>query len=849
MDRELENSRSVLGIQPARVGMRKLAIACAIAALAVGLLAMGWFRVGWAQEDPACSSQDLGVLGEAADAQLTASGRWTTDDCDSRFRNSSDAHTYRFEIVQEGRIRVDLKSHEADSYLYLLDAEGNRITDNDDGGAGLDARVERDLTPGAYLVEATTVGGRGRGAAEFSLSVSRVTGCEPVHLGSLGPGDELTATSDWTLDTCGSRFVVEHPAHAYLFDLPQGGTVRIDLMSEHGDPVLSLISPSADLISANDDGGERRNSRIQRYLQAGTYMIEATTYLERDYQPLMADFTLVVRHVDERAMQDSFLLKIEEVHTPEEVIAGQPFSVHYRVGNLGGGDLAEIGGSADIYVVGPRLYRPLDTVWASGGRWRAGVSYHTGMSTASDVSITIDEITPFEATLRRPGPSWVFVGIVTYDADGDEVAFNGQWQNLMVLSGVKFDAVTVSVDGTEYVVEAAADSEGEVTTTVTPVGEPDADVAEEVWTKAVYAAGVRTQVLDGILERERFAGLRVPDESAPVDIGSPWSSALSEGVATHYINEIASSSAAGSLADREALNPVAIEDLVLELGRNASAQFGYLSGYWSGLQDRIESGETLSFQEALIVHSQFAYAQNVVVPTVRAGEAVAAARAFSMGWEAPEVQAMFYRLSRETNCDASKELLEGLDKAGATDVEGLLNLDAEMRAAAPIYGAGVDAILCAAAGADAANRSLLESLGIPTNSETLQMFGYQEPAASQDVSPPIRLRIIARLVEDGRIEHGVELDSGEQVLPSRRYLSVAAPIGEWLVSSDINVEGIPIGKITSLRLDDGRVRLDFLAASRSVITPEIRYLPTDIPTGVWLRSSEIEVVTESVLDE
>ena len=146
---------------------------------------------------------------------------------------------------------------------------------------------------------------------------------------------------------------MEHPAHSYLFDMPQGGHVRIDLMSENGDPVLSLASTSAGLIAANDDGGERRNSRIERYIQPGTYRVEATTYLERDYQPLMADFTLVIHLVDEKASQDSFLLKIEEVHTPEQVVAGQPFPVHYRVGNLGGGDLADVGGNAWIYVVGP----------------------------------------------------------------------------------------------------------------------------------------------------------------------------------------------------------------------------------------------------------------------------------------------------------------------------------------------------------------------------------------------------------------------------------------------------------------------------------------------------------------
>ena len=194
---------------------------------------------------------------------LSASGRWTTEDCDSRFRVGSDAHTYRFEVASG-----ELASTEADSYLYLLAEDGSRIADNDDGGAGLDARVEADLTPGVYMVEATTVGGRGRGPADFSLSVSRVTGCDPVHLGALKPGVDLTASGSWTLDTCGSGFVVEHPAHRYLFDLPQDGRVLIDLMSTNGDAVMSLVSPTRGVIAAN--GRWRRETQLaHRALPAG----------------------------------------------------------------------------------------------------------------------------------------------------------------------------------------------------------------------------------------------------------------------------------------------------------------------------------------------------------------------------------------------------------------------------------------------------------------------------------------------------------------------------------------------------------------------------------------------------
>ena len=180
---------------------RTLAIAGAAVALVATALALAGSSTALGQDTPDCEVTDLGTLGSSAGSVLAADGRWTTEDCDSRFRAGSDAHTYRFQVGETGRIRVDLSSAEADAYLYLLNEDGSRITDNDDSGARLDARVEGDLEPGTYMIEATTVGGRGRGPADFTLTVSRVGGCEFVHLGTLEPGVGLTASGSWTLDT------------------------------------------------------------------------------------------------------------------------------------------------------------------------------------------------------------------------------------------------------------------------------------------------------------------------------------------------------------------------------------------------------------------------------------------------------------------------------------------------------------------------------------------------------------------------------------------------------------------------------------------------------------------------
>ena len=841
--RKYARVRALPSVNP---GVRALAIA--VAALVVGLLALSWSGSAWAQEESACEVNDLGTLGADADIELAASGRWTTEKCDSRFRTGSDAHTYSFEVVEGGRIRIDLISEEGDSFLYLLAEDGRRLTDNDDGGAGLDARIERDLTPGIYIIEATTVGGRSRGPADFSLLISRVTSCEPVHLGSLEPGVDLTASGSWTLDTCGSRFVVEHPAHSYLFDMPQGGRVRIDLMSENGDPVLSLVSTSAGLIAANDDGGERRNSRIERYLEPGIYLVEATTYLERDYQPLMADFTLVIHLEDEKRNQDSFLLKIEEVHTPEHVVAGQPFPVHYRVGNLGGGDLADVGGNAEIYVVGPRVYERTDAIAASEMLWQAGASYHTGASAASSTSVAIDEVTPFEVTFGRHGPSWVFVAVITYDEDDEERGFHGQWQNVMVLSGTTFDAVTVSVDGEEYLVETEADGDGLVTTTVSSVDDPEADVDPSTRVRAVYAAGVHKQVLDGIFERTAVAELPVTGDSAPVDVESPSSRALLEQFADRYTSVIDESGLAETLAAKEALSPTAIEDLVLGLARTASAEYVPLAASWSALQERIDNGETLSFAEAFALHSELAYAERVISPAVAAGKIVEAARAAESGWEDEGVQEMIDDLAQRTSCRNPGEGLREILTDMGTDFDGIVRLDAEMRAASPTYGLARDEVLCAAASADDDNSLFLEGLAIADSSEILELFGYGQPAVTPDAPPLHRLRIIAKQDEDGRIEHGVELSNGEQILPSGRYLSSDAPPGKWRISSDVEVDGHAIGRIRSRRLDDGRVELGFMDAAGGTITPDIRYLSADVPAGVWLRSGEIEVTQEPMLE-
>ena len=799
-----------------------------------------------AQNAADCPVTSMGTLGAPTSSSLQAEGRWSTEDCESRFRPGSDAHTYRFEIRSPGRVRIELTSPEADPYLYLLAEDGTRLADNDDGGAGLAARVERDLTPGVYLVEATTVGGRSRGGAGFTLTVGRVAGCDIVHLGTLGPDADLTAAGSWSLDTCGSRIVASHPAYNYSFVLPVDGRVRFDLTSENGDPVLSLASLDGGVIGANDDGGGARNARIEQYLPAGVYFVEATTYLTRDLQPLDADFMLTVHLVDEVArQQQDFRIKVEKVHIPGEVVAGDPLTVNYRVGNVGGGGLPG-GNDTFVYVVGRGEggRRVVDVNSPVFRRWPAGASYHSDAGLASATSVPHPVLSPLEITFGTAGPAWLFVGAVTDDPEGNELGFHGIWHNLTVLSGPTFDAVEVEVDGAAYRVSAEADGEGTVTTTVAPVADPEAEIDEATRAKAVYTAGVRTQLLEGVFERSGLAALdgaaeplATPAVALPAD---PSSGSLLATVGAAYAALVGPSGPAAAVAAGEAINPVAAEELLLTAASRASARFASLASSWSALLERIEEGGALGLGEALSLQSELAYAETVLAPVATAGRIVAAAREAATGWDDRAVRAMIAGLG---SCrDGDVDLADALE-AGEQAAAEMVVVDVEMRAALPVWGTTVDGILCAVEAADAANARFLERLALDGSEELRELLISEGPVPEPE--PPVyRLRVIARLGADGRIEFGAELVSGLEILPDVRYLRADAPAGEWRETSDVLLGDDVLGRVRARRLADGRIEMGFVAAGEEIL-PDVRYLPADRPEGIWFRGGEIEVTAGS----
>jgi len=824
-----------------------------------------------AQDGANCETVDLGTLGSTPGSELRAGGRWTTEDCDSRFRSNSDAHTYRFETTTTGRIRIDVISSEADSFLYFLDEEENRIAEIDDGGAGrLDARIERELQAGAYLVEATTTAGRVRGPADFEITVTRVATCEPQNLGPLTPDKELSATGFWTAESCQSVFLTGHPSQYFAFILPQGARVRVELKSETGDPVL-IVAPIVALrsvvpgqVAHNDDVDGTRNSRIEQYLPPDVYGVEATTYRHRDLQNPLTEFTLSLSIVDEEAHRRLPLLKIEEVDIPSEVVAGDPVPVHYRVGNLGGDSFPGGEGEALVYTVGPSRGgpRPFDQARPMPSRlWQAGASHHTNEETSSATSTSVPEVQPLSVVFPSHGPSWLFTGVITYDGNGNEIGFYGYWHDLTVLSGPTHDPVRVEVDGAVYTVSAqidrSAEGQGVVLTTVTSVDNPEAEIAEGIQERAIYAAGVHTQLLDGIFDRPALAGLSRASEPAEAAIAGSGSSSLLAAFADRLSSALSESGLEQAAARREAFNPQAVADLVFAAGELASAEYASIAASWQALLDGLDDGQALSFEQAAGVHAQLAYVENIIAPTMQASALVSASRNAVLGPE--QIQAA---VRSATRCDL------GRDPLGYGGLLG--DLDEELRSgpAFTSYAVLVGGVYCSVQQADAANARFLERIGVGDSAELEALLGI-EPRVSLEIEqaedPVIQLRVVARLVEDGRVEHGVELNDGTLVLPTRHFLPANAQVNIWYSSLDVELDGSfalseaaspaiswhpvqeveldgsPLGQIITRRLADGRVELGFRNVDGDVVSPDFAYLPADLDEGVWYRSSLIEV--------
>ena len=196
------------------------------------------------------------------------------------------ADAFQVSLPARGKLSLDLRSAEIDSYLELYPLDGAGIISfGTDWVAGvLDARIEQVLPAGDYLVVASSELDQQLGAYEIEAAFEpRAASCAPVDLpvdatlsGALGED------SCWTIDLPGGGFLGV-PTDLYRLVVPQRGVLNLEMNSDDAvdgvDPVLFLYTDDWQLVGANDDlvPGLLYDAFLSIDLGPGSYWLVAAT--------------------------------------------------------------------------------------------------------------------------------------------------------------------------------------------------------------------------------------------------------------------------------------------------------------------------------------------------------------------------------------------------------------------------------------------------------------------------------------------------------------------------------------------------------------------------------------------
>ena len=246
-------------------------------------------------------SYSLALVGAADSTALTCStitpGQGITANLDvgdlsSRNRSGSRADCYSFLGEAGARLTIAMDSSDFDTYLYLMDAAGEVIDSNDDGGTGTNsiAIVTLPVT-GGYIVEATSFGTDGEGSYTLSITPEAIPTplvCSPISL-----GQRVEGTLDSNDGASQTRLGAQ--ADCYTFSNSSDDQISISLSSEEFDTFLFLFDAEGEVLEFDDDGGAGSNSRISgREISASTiYTIETTSF----YQGATGAYTLSLSRV------------------------------------------------------------------------------------------------------------------------------------------------------------------------------------------------------------------------------------------------------------------------------------------------------------------------------------------------------------------------------------------------------------------------------------------------------------------------------------------------------------------------------------------------------------------------
>nr|MCU0474612.1 PPC domain-containing protein [Anaerolineae bacterium] len=201
---------------------------------------------------------------------------------------------YSFEGRAGEVVTIDVRSDAFDPAVALVSGNGDRLALDDDGGGGLNARINRFTLPtdGTYLIVADgfrgftgdrTLQGRFTVAltveGEASAPVAQATSTPAPDTAQVTPLPALPSGSTGTLDF-GQSAIGELTAEAqlgrYTFVGTAGDVITIQTDSDEFDPKIRLLDSDGTLIAEDDDSGSGLNALLENVTlpRDGEYVIE-----------------------------------------------------------------------------------------------------------------------------------------------------------------------------------------------------------------------------------------------------------------------------------------------------------------------------------------------------------------------------------------------------------------------------------------------------------------------------------------------------------------------------------------------------------------------------------------------
>jgi hypothetical protein len=228
-------------------------------------------------ESPTCA---LTSATSTLEIGQTTGGTLSTSDC--ALNDGSYADVYRFVVPTNQTLQLDMSSTAFDTYIGLVDANGNLIAEDDDGAGGSNSRLTRALGAGTYYFVATSFDPGMTGTYQVSLTTSTAPAPATCDL-SAATNFTLGQTLNATLANTDCRFNDGTYFDLYRVTLTAGQSLEVTMSSSVFDTYLLLFDAAGAPLEENDDLSDTStNSRIFRTVTAGTYYIAANGYAPTD---------------------------------------------------------------------------------------------------------------------------------------------------------------------------------------------------------------------------------------------------------------------------------------------------------------------------------------------------------------------------------------------------------------------------------------------------------------------------------------------------------------------------------------------------------------------------------------